>query len=132
MLGAQWSSFFESDDPGITGYPVEVRYPFLDLRIVDYLLAIPVFPWAYKKQLLRNSMVDKLPDASRLRPKTPVLVDPVIAKIRQNGIKCLDDIRLSLRTAEFVNAENLPESRITMTSEEIRAYILYRWLRTIK
>ena len=131
MLGPQWAGLFESDDPGVTRYPLEVRYPFLDLRVVDYLLAIPVFPWAYKKKLLRDSMFKKLPDTLRLRPKTPVSVDPVTAKIRERGIKWLDNISLSSRTAEFVNPTRLLDSCNRMGLEEIRAYSLHKWLRTI-
>jgi len=41
---------FEKNDPGVTHAPVEVRYPFVDLRLMEYLLAIPAFPWAYKKR----------------------------------------------------------------------------------
>jgi asparagine synthase (glutamine-hydrolysing) len=131
MLGPQWADLFESDDPGVTRYPLEVRYPFLDLRVVDYLLAIPVFPWAYKKKLLRDSMFKKLPDTLRLRPKTPVSVDAVTAKIRERGIKWLDNIPLSSHAAEFVNPTKLLDSCSRMGLEEIRAYSLHKWLRTI-
>jgi asparagine synthase (glutamine-hydrolysing) len=131
MLGPQWAGFFESADPGVTRYPVEVRYPFLDLRIVDYLLAIPAFPWTYKKKLLRDSMVNKLPDKLRLRPKTPVSVNPVSAKMQQRGIKWLDDIPLSAQATEFVNSTRLANSCSRIGPEEIRAYSLHRWLLTI-
>ena len=51
----QWTNMFELEDPGATGYPVETRYPFLDLRMVNFLLAIPPFPWFFKKTLLREA-----------------------------------------------------------------------------
>ncbi len=40
---------FETNDPGLTRLPIEVRYPFLDLRIVEYLLATPPVPVALQE-----------------------------------------------------------------------------------
>lgn len=132
MLNPQWTGFFESDDPGATRCPVEVRYPFLDLRIASYLLAIPVFPWAYKKKLLRDAMFNVLPEKLRLRPKTPVLVDPVMTKIRQKEIKFTNEHQpLTLQAFEFINPTKLNTSYSRMDPEEIRAYCLDKWLRGI-
>ena len=68
----QWAYLFEHEAPGVTRRPVEVRYPFLDLRIVEYLLALPPFPWFFEKTLLREAMVGCLPERVRRRPKTPL------------------------------------------------------------
>lgn len=132
MLGPQWTGFFESDDPGVTHYPVEVRYPFLDLRIVNYLFAIPVFPWAYKKKLLRDSMFKKLPEMVRLRRKTPILVDPITTKIEQSGNKCINSGPPSAHAAEFLDLRRLANSYRNIGPEEIRAYCLEKWLRGIR
>ena len=110
----------------MTRYPVEVRYPFLDLRIVRYLLAIPVFPWAYKKKLLRDSMYKKLPERVRLRPKTPVSGDPIKARILEIGVTCINKGTLS-EAAEFVKLS----PGIRMDTDEIRAYCLRKWLEAI-
>jgi asparagine synthase (glutamine-hydrolysing) len=132
MLSPQWTGFFESDDPGVTRYAVEPRYPFLDLRIVQYLLAIPVFPWAYKKKLLRDSMVDRLPEKLRLRPKTPVFVDPVITKLRKGGMKYISDRQsLTPQASVFVNPRKLATLCRSIDIEEVRAYCLDKWLRRI-
>jgi asparagine synthase (glutamine-hydrolysing) len=131
MLSPQWTGVFESDDPGVTPYPVEVRYPFLDLRIVRYLLAIPVFPWAYKKRLVRDSMFKKLPEKLRLRAKTPLSADPVRTKIRHRGMDSITNVPLSPQAAEFVNPTRLANSYGRMGGEEIRAYCLDKWLRGI-
>lgn len=81
----QWSRFFEFADPGVSHCPVEVRYPFLDHRVVNYLLAIPPFPWAFQKGLLRRAMVNRLPDRTRRRPKTPLPGDPVAAMLGRHA-----------------------------------------------
>jgi asparagine synthase (glutamine-hydrolysing) len=126
MVTPRWAGLFESEDPGVTQYPVEVRYPFLDLRIVRYLMAIPVFPWAFKKKLLRDSMYKKLPERVRLRPKTPVSRDPIKAKLRKMGA-CINEGPLSPQAAEFVNAN----SNNRMDADQIRAYYLREWLKAI-
>ncbi len=54
MLLPQWTSMFEMLDPGVTHSHVEVRYPYLDLGVVNFLLATPVFPWSYKKTTAQN------------------------------------------------------------------------------
>jgi asparagine synthase (glutamine-hydrolysing) len=130
MLSRQWTGFFESDDPGVTRFPLEIRYPFLDLRIVGYLLAIPVFPWIYKKRLVRDAMLNKLPERLRQRPKTPLSVDPVKTKVRERG-KSVTNLKLSPHAAEFVNPARLANSYGRMGDGEIRAYCLDKWLRGI-
>ena len=72
-----WASSFESLDPGATRQPVELRYPFFDLRLVSFSLALPSYPWCVDKRILREAMRGRLPDAIRLRPKTPLAGDPV-------------------------------------------------------
>ena len=71
-----WPSSFETYDPGATGQPVKIRYPFFDVRLVDVALRLPSFPWCVNKHVLRESMRGRLPDAIRLRPKTPSAVVP--------------------------------------------------------
>jgi asparagine synthase (glutamine-hydrolysing) len=66
----QWANIFEQENPGTTHYPVEVRYPFLDLRIVNYLLALPPFPFLFEKRLLRDAMAGRLAVGSGVRPRS--------------------------------------------------------------
>lgn len=81
---APWSWYFESSDPGVTRIPVEVRYPFLDLRLVDFLLSVPPIPWCVDKEILRLAMRGILPDPVRLRRKAPLGGDPLAAALRES------------------------------------------------
>jgi len=130
MLLPQWTNFFESQDPGVTHCAVEVRYPFLDLRIVEYLLAIPAFPWTYKKKLLRESMINKMPERLRLRPKTPLSADPVATKIRDRGKEWIKNKPLSERVCDFVVPSRL-DSCVRIEVEQFRPYCLDLWLRSL-
>ena len=77
MVDPWWASTFESLDPGATGRPVEMRYPFFDVRLVSYALTLPSLPWCLNKQILRASMCGRLPEAVLARPKTPLQADPI-------------------------------------------------------
>lgn len=72
----QWRSMFESVDAAYTRAALHVRYPFLDLRVVRYLLSIPAIPWFFRKFLLREAMRGRLPEKIRKRAKIPLKRDP--------------------------------------------------------
>jgi asparagine synthase (glutamine-hydrolysing) len=102
-----WSSVFESEDAGWTGVPVELRAPLLDQRLLRFLLRVPPVPWCMEKELLRKAMHGMLPEAVRLRPKTPLLGDAIkyfIESKRWTPIP-LPDPPADLRT--FVDWERL-------------------------
>lgn len=71
-----WPSTFESYDPGATARPVEMRYPFFDLRVASVALGLPSFPFCVNKQVLRRAMQGRLPNDVVRRPKTPLAVLP--------------------------------------------------------
>ena len=72
-------SVMEPFDATWTACHTELRAPFVDRRLVRFLLRIPVVPWALEKHLLRRSQNGILPDEIRLRKKTPVLHDALLA-----------------------------------------------------
>jgi asparagine synthase (glutamine-hydrolysing) len=65
-----WQTLFEGFDSGSTKMPCEVRYPFVDLRMLRFLLAVPPLPWCRSKYLLRRAMRGLLPPAVLRRAKT--------------------------------------------------------------
>jgi len=64
-----WSNIFEKFDPSSTGIPVKHYYPFFDLRLVNFMVSIPPIPWLVNKNILRDSMKGKLPEAIHTRRK---------------------------------------------------------------
>lgn len=81
-----WQSMFASVDPAYTGALLEVRYPFLDLRLIRFLMRVPAVPWCRGKHLLRYAFRHDLPDAVRRRPKSPLRRQPYVEKIRRDGL----------------------------------------------
>jgi len=130
----QWTHLFEQEDPGTTGYPVETCYPFLDLRMVNYLLAIPPFPWFFSKTLLREAMAGRLPERVRTRPKTPLRTDPVLAQIRRAGNEPLKKIPLGADMDRYIDRSALMAPHAKMNQEQVsvnlRPYCLNIWLQS--
>lgn len=68
-----WSSVLEGEDAAWIGVPLERRSPFLDTRLLRFLLRVPPVPWCIHKELLRQAMRGLLPEEVRTRRKTPLL-----------------------------------------------------------
>jgi asparagine synthase (glutamine-hydrolysing) len=134
LSSPRWSRVFELADPGLTHAAVEVRYPFLDLRIVNYLLAIPPFPWTFHKQLVRAAMSGHLPENIRQRPKTPLNGDPLMAMLSGPDAVWVDNARWTEQIERYVNASALPLLNEQKDSEcaniAIRAKCLNFWLQS--
>ncbi|HEV8149288.1 MAG TPA: asparagine synthase-related protein, partial [Gemmatimonadales bacterium] len=81
-----WTSFFFWSDPGFSRLPLRFRHPFFDLRLVEYVRAIPPVPWLLDKRLLREAMRDLLPPSVLQRPKTVLARNPTEAASRQRGL----------------------------------------------
>jgi asparagine synthase (glutamine-hydrolysing) len=130
----QWSQFFEMGDAGVTRCPVEMRYPFVDLRVVDYILALPPFPWAFHKRLLRAAMAGRLPEQIRLRRKRPFGHDPSVEEVRRPEAAWLDQVRWSPEIERYVDCAAVPKLRgqtnAQSVSVTIRAMCLNFWLQS--
>ena len=103
-----WQWLFEFMDPGATFFPLEVRFPYLDLRLVNYLLRIPPLPWCVNKELLRVAMKGTLPDQVRLRKKTPLPGHPYHELLRHSNGKGLDDFSPVPELTKYVNRDTVP------------------------
>jgi asparagine synthase (glutamine-hydrolysing) len=86
MIHPLWQSMFERYQPEYTRSGFEVRHPFLDLRLLRFLLAVPVLPWCRHKYLLRRAMRGSLPEAILARPKSPLINDRWAEHVRGLGL----------------------------------------------
>jgi asparagine synthase (glutamine-hydrolysing) len=53
-------------------FGLDWRHPYLDLRVLQFLLSVPPVPWARRKLVLREAMRGRLPDEVLKRRKTPL------------------------------------------------------------
>ena len=70
-------SYLEGYDPAISGTYLDRRHPFLDLRVLIFMLRTPPIPWARRKRLIREAMQGVLPEEVLTRDKAPLVADPV-------------------------------------------------------
>jgi asparagine synthase (glutamine-hydrolysing) len=128
-----WTPLFEGYDPSSTKLQLEVRHPFIDLRLVEYLLAIPTVPWCVNKHILRVAMKDMLPAAVLNRRKTPLQRDPALQLIRRASVRWLDKFEVSPQLKNFVDLNRRRSVVDEETSDalwaSLRVFALNYWLK---
>ena len=127
-----WTSLFEGYDSGSTGLNLDVSHPFLDVRLVEYLLAIPTKPWCVNKHILRCAMSHKLPAAVLNRPKTGLMGDPALQLVRRASVRWLDSFEVSPQLRAFVDLNRRRPVSEEKTSDalwaSLRVFALNYWL----
>ena len=127
-----WTSLFEGYDAGSTKLNLEVRHPYLDVRLIEYLLAIPRVPWCVNKHILRRAMSDKLPAAVLNRPKTGLMGDPALQLVQRASVRWLDNFEVSPQLRAFVNLNRRRPIAQEKTSAalwaSLRVFALNYWL----
>ena len=108
MIAPAWAGLFEGFDAGLTRVPVEVRHPFFDLRLVNFLLGLPTLPWCSDKQLLREATRGVLPDSVRLRRKSPLPGDPLIALLQRPEAAWVDRFDPVPELGQYVVRDRIP------------------------
>jgi asparagine synthase (glutamine-hydrolysing) len=130
LSAPSWPAFLERADPGFTGVPVEHRWPFLDVRLVNYTLAIPPLPWCVDKQLLRLAMQDSLPSLVLRRRKSPLADDPLRLQLQEGDWSWLDRFGASPQLSRFINRAALPSFAGLAENpwSDLRPFCLNYWL----
>lgn len=127
----QWRCMFERLDSSYTRTALDVRYPFLDLRVVQYLLAIPAMPWFFRKFLLREAMKGRLPEKIRKRAKIP---PKELSSL--NMTADFSKERLVSEMERYVNKRVLGQAYRSASSElaemSIRPWCLNLWLESLR
>jgi asparagine synthase (glutamine-hydrolysing) len=122
----------EGIDAASTTVPLEFRHPFADLRVVDFLLAIPAVPWCVDKKLLRSATKHQLPDLVRLRSKSPARGSPLLAKLGRTEESWIDRIAIHPALERYVVPDALPRVTGAVATAtvgiDIRPVCLNVWL----
>ena len=128
-----WPWYFESFDPGTTGIDVDTRYPFLDIRLVEYMMSVPPLPWCVDKRLLRVAMHDWLPAELVNRPKTPLGGDPLRALLPLSEISRITKADSAPGIERFVDVRVLADCSTSPAADDVwaiaRALSLNYWLK---
>jgi asparagine synthase (glutamine-hydrolysing) len=86
LLTPLWQSLFEAFQPSYTRVALEVRHPYVDIRVLRFLLRVPALPWCRQKLILRRALRGVLPEAVRVRSKTPLTREPDSELVRRHGL----------------------------------------------
>jgi asparagine synthase (glutamine-hydrolysing) len=100
-----WQSVFGERDDEERLAPLAWRHPFLDLRVLGFMLSVPPVPWAREKLLMREAMRGRLPREILRRRKTPLALSPLVETIRLHG---LGDRPSASRLTGYVDMRRLP------------------------
>ncbi len=131
-----WSAMFEQENTGVTRCPVEVCHPFLDLRVVNFLLALPPFPLFFEKQLLRDVLAGRMLERVRMRPKTPLAGSPLVEHLRHSRTEWMDHVEWNAEMDSYVNKSELIACRGETHEERacaaLRPLCLNFWLQSAR
>jgi asparagine synthase (glutamine-hydrolysing) len=132
MTTSSWQDLLDSFDFMGSRSLSEVRHPYLDIRMLRYLLALPAIPWCCNKHLSRGAMRGALPERVLRRPKSPLAKDPHYERARLSGIP---KFPVSKALLCYVNPGRIP-GRVSKNIEEFRTNMrpigLAYWLRNLE
>ncbi len=133
LSASTWQSVIEVNDVAYGGALLEVRWPFLDARVMEFVFSIPPVPWCQRKELVRVAFEGALPREVLTRPKTPLTRYQTVQVERWRAARAGRFCSPSKRLTEFVDADRLRDilergSTVDVTGAW-RALQLDRWLR---
>jgi asparagine synthase (glutamine-hydrolysing) len=123
-----WQDYFESFDAGIGWRLIEAVHPYLDVRMVQFLLSVPVVPWCHRKFLVRESMRGLLPELVLARKKTTLSEDPWVKAMVRHPFP---PISKTSELSRYVDMSRIPNCWAADVEENrlIRRFLaLQHWL----
>jgi len=131
IQGPQWINMFEEKDSAYTRAPLEFRYPYFDIRLLRYLLAVPALPWCRVKYLFRRAMRGVLPDPVLRRPKSPLPRSPWMELSRNSGFHPFRPMEALRRFVDPMSVLDLPMESAGAFTAGMRPRTLNYWLKNI-
>ena len=126
-----WQSLFDGCDLYGAASHTDIRHPYLDLRVLQYLFALPVMPWCREKAVIRQAMAGELPPQILRRRKTPVAGNPDFERVKSSGLP-RQAVALELRN--YVDPDKIP--LVPHTAIELRSALrplgLNYWLHGVE
>ncbi len=107
MHAIQWQALFDDCDMLAANAGAEYRHPFVDVRLLQYLLRLPATPWCRNKHVIRRAMAGSLPREVVWRKKSPLSRDPDLERVRTSGLPRAAPSSTLLR---YVNPGMLPRT----------------------
>ncbi|HEV7920550.1 MAG TPA: asparagine synthase-related protein, partial [Thermoanaerobaculia bacterium] len=93
LLSPMWSSYFEWTHSSRTGVPLEVVYPWCDVRVVEAAMALEPIPQLVEKQVVRGMLRGRVSDTIRRRRKSFLQGNPWTAPLPPLGVEITEAAR---------------------------------------
>jgi asparagine synthase (glutamine-hydrolysing) len=129
--GPLWEPLLQQLDAGQLKVPLEVRHPYVDLRLLSYMLRVPAIPWCRRKHLLRCALRGALPEPILRRSKRGLLSDPEWLAMQRNG-PCTFSPSQMIRF--YVDTNRVPEvvsADMIRFRTDFRVFGLNYWLQNV-
>jgi asparagine synthase (glutamine-hydrolysing) len=123
-----WQDLFENHDIVGSRTSSEVRHPYLDLRMVRFLLSVPAIPWCCNKHLSRRALAGALPRQVIRRLKAPLAKDPEYERARRLAMPKFPVTEAFLCYAVPNLIPGSPGKNIEEFRADMRAISLAHWL----
>ena len=129
LRGPLWPEFLEALDTQYAAAGIDWRHPYLDLRLLEFMLHTPPIPWGRRKRLIRQAMAGRLPRAILARDKTPLHHDLFTELLRRDMPPMP---RKGAKVEAYVAIDKLPTDPASAQDPNalLRVSILDHWLNT--
>ena len=116
-----------------TGAAAEIRHPFVDLRLLRYLLAVPVVPWCRAKVSASAGDAGKhFRQRCCAAPRSPATCDPLWQEFRSRGMAPLLPVPEMGRYVDFIRVPAQVDQDMMIFWINLRARALNYWLRNVE
>ena len=127
-----WQAYFTHRGPGSLNPGIEVRYPFLDTRLIEFGLRLPSKVLLESKLIERLAMQGMLPDSILSRNKT-IIGNRLPAHLNNPKSKEYLKIPIKHLSSRYINNKKLPVLKGTNINNRLlwanlRPYVLFHWL----
>ena len=101
---------------------IEYRFPFLDLRVIQYCWSIPPIPLRFEKQILNRAFAGRLPDEVLRRRKQGLPGDPLLAKPVRVPVPWKECVARTPELSNYVTTNPAPGGDLTkLNTFEVQA-----------
>ncbi len=134
LLSPIWQCVQECDSFDYMRQPVEVRWPLLDQRLIEFAASIPPVPWCQRKEIMRAAYRAELPPDIIARPKTTFRGGNEAEVAMWQAATAARTWALAPETVQFVDPQRFQHTLRTGSAGDLpvawRVLQLDQWLRT--
>jgi asparagine synthase (glutamine-hydrolysing) len=108
---------------------METRHPYVDIRLLRFMLSVPALPWCRRKHIVRCATRGVLPEAVRSRPKTPLNGHPECEQVKRRGMPPMFKARALVPYVDATRLSGSPARTVTSVQSDLLLVAFSYWLR---